>query len=67
MRSLSYKIILACLFLMLAASLLLFADTATLAAYIMLATGFFGIGIGLLIGFFTMVREPGGRNSNDAH
>jgi hypothetical protein len=36
---------------------LLFFDTLTIIAYVLLVIGFFGIGIGILIGFFKMVKD----------
>jgi len=51
----SYRIILFSLLSMIAASALLYFDTGTYLAYALLVIGFFGIGIGILIGFFKMV------------
>jgi hypothetical protein len=42
---------------MIIAGVLLFLDTAAIMAYVLLVAGFFGIGIGLLIGFFKMVKD----------
>jgi hypothetical protein len=42
---------------MLIAGGLLFFDAITIVAYVLLVVGFFGIGIGLLIGFFDMVKD----------
>jgi hypothetical protein len=42
---------------MLIAGVLLFFDIATILAYVLLVTGFFGVGIGILLGFFKMVNE----------
>ncbi len=53
----SYRIILFSLASMLVAGLLLFFDIATIMAYVLLVVGFFGIGIGILIGFFKMVKD----------
>jgi hypothetical protein len=53
----SYRLILFSLLSMVIAGGLLFYNTATIVAYILLVTGFFGIGIGILIGFFKMINE----------
>lgn len=53
----SYRIILSSLMSMLIAGVLLFFDIATILAYVLLVTGFFGVGIGILLGFFKMVNE----------
>ena len=53
----SYRVILFSLTSMLIAGLLLFFDIAALMAYVLLVVGFFGIGIGILIGFFKMVKD----------
>lgn len=53
----SYRLILLSLTSMLVAGLLLFFDIATIMAYLLLVVGFFGIGIGILIGFFKMVKD----------
>ena len=53
----SYRVILFSLLSMIIASGLLYFDTATIVAYALLVVGFFGIGIGILIGFFKMIRE----------
>jgi hypothetical protein len=42
---------------MIIAAVLLFFDTVTVMAYVLLVIGFFGIGIGILIGFFKMVKD----------
>ncbi len=60
MYSTSYRIILASLMSMIIASALLFFDTATIVAYVLLVMGFFGVGIGILVGFFKMVRDQEG-------
>ena len=56
----SYRIILSSLLSMIIAAVLLFFDTATIMAYVLLVIGFFGIGIGILIGFFKMVKDQEG-------
>ena len=53
----SYRVILSSLMSMIIAGVLLFLDTAAIMAYVLLVAGFFGIGIGLLIGFFKMVKD----------
>ena len=53
----SYSVILSSLMSMIIAAVLLFFDTATIMAYVLLVVGFFGIGIGILIGFFKMVND----------
>ena len=53
----SYRVILSALMSMLVAGVLLFFETATITAYVLLVVGFFGVGIGILIGFFKMVKE----------
>ena len=53
----SYRVILSSLISMIIAGVLLFFDTATTIAYVLLVVGFFGVGIGLLLGFFGMVRD----------
>ncbi|MGB5456388.1 MAG: hypothetical protein WBO18_10540 [Gammaproteobacteria bacterium] len=53
----SYRIILSSLLSMIIAGGLLFFDTATIVAYALLVIGFFGIGIGILIGFIKMIKE----------
>ena len=42
---------------MLIAGVLLFFDSLTAMAYVLLVIGFFGVGIGILIGFFKMVKD----------
>jgi len=58
----SYRIIFFSLLSMIAAGAMLFFDTAPIAAYTLLVIGFFGIGIGILVGFFKMVN--GSENNN---
>ncbi len=53
----SYRVILFSLMSMLIAGGLLFFDIAATVAYVLLVVGFFGIGIGILIGFFKMVKD----------
>jgi len=53
----SYRIILFSLLSMIVAGFLLYFDIADVAAYALLAAGFFGTGIGILLGFFKMVRD----------
>jgi len=53
----SYRVILSSLMSMLIAGVLLFFNAVTIMAYVLLVAGFFGIGIGLLIGFFEMVKD----------
>lgn len=57
MFDISYRVILFSLLSMIIAGGLLFFDTATIVAYALLVIGFFGIGIGILIGFFEMVKD----------
>lgn len=57
MFDISYRIILFSLLSMIVAGGLLYFDTAAIVAYILLVIGFFGVGIGLLIGFFKMIKE----------
>ena len=57
MFSLSYRVVAGGLFAMIAASVLLFFDTLPWVAYIGLIAGFFMIGIGILIGFYQMIRD----------
>lgn len=52
-----YRIILLSLLFMIIAGMLLYFDTVTIAAYALLVIGFFGTGIGILIGFFKMINE----------
>ena len=42
---------------MIIAGMLLYYDTATIVAYVLLVIGFLGIGIGILIGFFKMIND----------
>jgi membrane-bound ClpP family serine protease len=42
---------------MIVAALLLFLEALTIMAYVLLVIGFFGVGIGILIGFFRMVKD----------
>jgi hypothetical protein len=42
---------------MIIAGVLLYFDSATILAYVLLVAGFFGVGTGLLIGFFKMVKD----------
>ena len=56
----SYRVILASLLSMIIAAVLLFFDTVTVMVYVLLVIGFFGIGIGILIGFFKMVKDEEG-------
>jgi hypothetical protein len=42
---------------MIVAALLLFLEAMTIMAYVLLVIGFFGVGIGILIGFFRMVKD----------
>jgi hypothetical protein len=53
----SYRLILFSLLSMIIAGALLFYDIATIVAYALLVIGFFGIGIGILIGFFKMIND----------
>ena len=53
----SYRVILFSLLSMIIASGLLYFNTATIVAYALLVIGFFGVGIGILIGFFKMIKE----------
>jgi hypothetical protein len=53
----SYRVILFSLLSMIIAGGLLYFDTATYLAYTLLVIGFFGVGIGILIGFFKMIKE----------
>ena len=53
----SYSVILSSLMSMIIAGVLLFFDSVTTMAYVLLVIGFFGIGIGILIGFFKMVKD----------
>lgn len=53
----SYRVILFSLLSMILAACLLYFDTATYVAYGLLVIGFFGVGIGILIGFFKMIKE----------
>ena len=53
----SYRIILFSLLSMIIAAVLLHFDTATMLSYALLGIGFFGIGIGILIGFFKLVND----------
>jgi len=57
MLNTSYRVILSSLMSMLIAGGLLFFDAITIVAYVLLVAGFLGIGIGLLIGFFEMVKD----------
>ena len=54
----SYRLILFSLLSMVIAGGLLYYETATSVAYALLVIGFFGVGIGILIGFFKMIRDP---------
>ena len=56
----SYRVILSSLLSMIIAAVLLFFDTVTVMAYVLLVIGFLGIGIGILIGFFKMVKDQEG-------
>jgi len=53
----SYRVILFSLISMIIAAVMLYFDAATIMAYVLLVAGFFGIGIGILIGFFKMIRD----------
>ena len=53
----SYRVILLSLASMLIAGGLLFFNVVPVVAYVLLVVGFFGIGIGILIGFFKMVKD----------
>jgi hypothetical protein len=44
---------------MIVAALLLFLEALTIMAYVLLVIGFFGVGIGILIGFFRMIKDEG--------
>ena len=57
MYTTSYRVILFSLISMIIASVMLYFDTATTMAYVLLVAGFFGVGIGILIGFFRMIRD----------
>ena len=56
----SYRVILSSILSMIIAAVLLFFDAVTIVAYVLLVIGFFGIGIGILIGFFKMVKDQEG-------
>ena len=53
----SYRVILSSLMSMIIAGVLLYFDAVTIIAYVLLVIGFFGVGIGILIGFFSMVKD----------
>ncbi len=53
----SYRVILFSLLSMIVAAGLLYFDLATYVAYGLLVIGFFGVGIGILIGFFKMIKD----------
>ena len=57
MFNVSYWVILSSLVSMIIAAVLLFFDTVNIIAYVLLLVGFFGIGVGILIGFFKMVKD----------
>lgn len=57
MFNISYTIILSSLVSMIIAGILLYFNSATIIAYVLLVVGFFGVGTGLLIGFFKMVKD----------
>lgn len=57
MYNISYTVILSSLVSMIIAGILLYLNSATIIAYVLLVAGFFGVGTGLLIGFFKMVRD----------
>ena len=57
MFNISYTIILSSLVSMIIAGSLLYFNSATIIAYVLLVVGFFGVGTGLLIGFFKMVKD----------
>ena len=57
MFNISYTVILSSLISMIIAGVLLYLNSAIIIAYVLLVAGFFGVGIGLLIGFFKMVRD----------
>ena len=60
MLNASYKVILSSLLSMIIAAVLMFFDAVTIMAYVLLVIGFFGIVIGILIGFFKMVKDQEG-------
>ena len=60
MFNISYWVILSSLLSMIIAAVLLFFDTLTIMAYALLVIGFFGMGVGILIGFFKMVKDQEG-------
>ena len=47
----------ASLVLMIIAEVLIFFDYASILSYVLLGIGFTGMGLGILIGFFSMVNE----------
>ncbi len=53
----SYRIILFALLMMVLAGVMLHFELAEYVAYALLVIGFFGIGIGILLGFYRMIRE----------
>lgn len=53
----SYRIILIALLSMIIAGVLLYFGAAIALAYGLLLCGFFGIGIGILIGFYKMIND----------
>lgn len=53
----SYRVILGGLVSMIIASVLLYLGTLEILGYAGLVIGFFAIGIGILLGFYHMVRE----------
>ncbi len=53
----SYRIILFALLLMVLAGVMLHFELVEYVAYALLVIGFFGIGIGILLGFYRMIRE----------
>ena len=57
MFNISYTVILSSLISMIIAGVLLYFNSATFIAYVLLVAGFFGVGIRLLIGFVKMVKN----------
>lgn len=53
----SYLVIVGGIVSMIVGSVLIYLDTMAILSYALLVIGFFAVGIGILIGFFHMIRE----------
>ncbi len=57
LNTFSYRMILLAIVAMLGGAALLYFEAAETLAYVLLVGGFFAVGIGILLGFFSLIRS----------